>query len=1418
MGELSFKHRYTRSLPGRLRFELFGLLNDMDVSQKFEKVFSTIEGVSIVHANVHTGKVLLVFDEEKVSENILYLYVKRFEEAVFKKKYSTVDCEQMEEEAHQSEVTYLEVAATTDSSLGGLLNKFSSSNSYMETIPQMRINSSKIEKPPLPLTLAITGLGAIGIKQLIFGRSALARHPVPFYICSALSIASGYPFLKRGIHSLSKDKKINTDLLLGVSSFALAIARENLVVLAGLSILNYLNWRRKKLDNNPLIDQKVIPPKIEKYSRRMGRFGFAAAGINFALTRNPISSLAILLASNPRPILTSTEYTWNQADLLAKENKSYVPKNGSIYQLSNVNTIVYEDASLLFNQSGIRLENHNFLNGLRKGSKVAFLHNKHHINGIKLSKILDEKYGLTLVEDLTSISTKREEVLFVTTDNGTHEGRIVSYYPTVTLSNLTKLEKTYQKAKEIDRIVHRNLRLSTIWNLLGTVIAAPLIVSAPFVSLISDALGLSFITNAKRVSEKLFTDKKVNSPLTSVNHINQTPWHSIKSKDISERLKSNINLGLKSEQVNDLFRIYGENRLNPKAKPHWIKSYLGQFKEFATVILAGTALVSIFTGHLFDGFAMSTILLLNAAIGTMQERKAEQAVETLTKFVPPNCKVLRDGAMKEIPAGELVPGDIVELEAGELVPADLRIVQSWNLQANESSLTGESLPVQKQDDIVSEKMPLTDRSNMLYMGTHITRGKVKGIVVHTGNATEMGHIMDLLSEEEDKETPLQKQVTSISKKFMKGALVAGGIVFVAGLLRGVPLTQMITTSLALTASAIPEGLPVTITIALTAGIYRMAKKNSLIRKLSALETLGRATVICTDKTGTLTKNEMTVMKVATVVEQYKVSGEGYNPEGSIVDLHSEEADSKDLEKLLKIGLLCSNTSIEYQNNQWGIKGDPTEGAIVTLAAKRDIKKENHSNWKRLHEIPFDSATGKMTVVCKDEENEKQCFVMAKGSVEKILNSCTHYQKKGRRYPLTQAIRGLILNQNEEYAKQSLRVIAFAYRPIKADHCMDDVEDQLIYVGMVGMIDPPKADIQKSIQEALELGIRPVMITGDHPITALAIAKKVGICDGNKKVITGQELDNMSDEELDQIIDDVAVFARVTPEHKLRIVTLLQNKGHIVAMTGDGVNDSPAIKKAQIGIAMGQTGTQVTKEIADIVLKEDHFGSIVEGVKEGRTIISNIRKALGCLLSGNLAEIIVTSTAVIAGLPLPVIPIQILLMNLLTDALPAMVLAVNPGNKSKQTERQEIADKPLYKQVVTRGLILGLGAVGLFAMSLASGASLPVAQTTAFATLVAGQLIQTFSWRQQGTAQNVKDWSKDKFLVGALGASWLTLIATIYIPGLGGIFKTAALPFYSWLPIVGVAGCSAILAKYLVRLQTVKPSLLNVRNQGQVAVA
>jgi magnesium-transporting ATPase (P-type) len=789
--------------------------------------------------------------------------------------------------------------------------------------------------------------------------------------------------------------------------------------------------------------------------------------------------------------------------------------------------------------------------------------------------------------------------------------------------------------------------------------------------------------------------------------------------------------------------------------------------------------------------------MANAAIGTIQERKAEKVVEALNQYHAPQCTVIREGAEHVIDGKELVPGDIVRLEAGDRVPADLRLIQSWNLEVDESMLTGESVPVYKTVDPVPAHSPVTERINMVFQGTHVSRGRAIGIVVSTGMRTEMGHLLDLLKGKDKEVTPLQQEVTAISKTFVKGALVVASLIFGMGLLRGNSLLQMVPTSIALAASAIPEGLPITVTIALSAGIFRMAKKGALIRKLSALETLGRVTVICTDKTGTLTKNEMTVREVATLGNKWTVTGEGYEPNGELIsEQPMSEHHEADLKQLVKIASLCNNTSLSQNDGKWTVKGDPTEGALLALAAKSGYPSVDWNQWNRVHEIPFDSAAGKMSVVCKDPEpNElqKECYVFTKGSIENVLQLCQFAQIDGNVVPLTEAHKQQILKQNEKWANQSLRVLGFAYRPVHWDGNGDGIENDSIFVGMVGMMDPPKAGIKHCIQDAHQLGTRVVMITGDHPATAHAIAKEIGIHD-DPEILTGQELDRLTDEELLSRIEKVSVFARVTPEHKLRIVHAYQRLGHKVAMTGDGVNDSPAIKQADVGIAMGQTGTEVTKTTADMVLERDNFCSIIEGVKEGRTIVSNIRKALGCLLTGNLSEILVTGVAVLAGMPIPLIPIQILVMNLLTDAIPAMVLAMNPGNKAKMTRHTSLADRDLYSKVVVRGTLLGLGSLGLFAASLATGASIPAAQTIAFATLVCGQMIQTLSWRREGSSEQVKDLTKDRFMMGAIGVSALALLSVIYVPAFATMFQTVPLSIGHWLKILLVAGSVTTLSK------------------------
>ncbi len=872
--------------------------------------------------------------------------------------------------------------------------------------------------------------------------------------------------------------------------------------------------------------------------------------------------------------------------------------------------------------------------------------------------------------------------------------------------------------------------------------------------------------------------------------------------ELLQFLNTDENEGLNNQTVQSLRKQMGPNRLVPAEKTPWYHSFAKQFTEFTTVILLGTAVVSILAGDVFDGAAMMAVLLVNAFISTTQESKAEKMVEALNRYQPPRCRVLREGEIQEISALDLVPGDIVQLEAGDQVPADLRILSDWSLEVNEAPLTGESIATQKKAGKLPDEKVLAERSNMLFMGTNVTRGKATAVVVETAMNTEIGHLTNLLKDNEKEATPLQETVTSISKIFVRGAIIVGGIVFAVGLLRGNSLLQMVPTSVALVASAIPEGLPVTITIALSAGIVRMSRRNAVVRKLSSLETLGRVNVICSDKTGTLTKNEMTVTKLQTTQHEWTLTGEGYEPKGEIKNLRNRAIQQdEEAKKLLHIAMLCNNSQLVRA--AWSLKGDPTEGALLTLGYKAGMQDHLLSQWTRHHEIPFDSYHGSMSVVCHDGTKENPCYLFSKGSVEAMLNRCSHYQEDGQVVDLTDEVREKILKQNNRYAAQALRVLGFAYRILQADESLQEPrEERLIYVGMVGMIDPPKSEVKKAIADAYRLGVKPVMITGDHPITAVAIAKQLGMYQEGDRVMTGAKLNQLSPNELENIVVEASIFARVSPEHKLKIVKAYQKLGYVVAMTGDGVNDAPAIKQADVGIAMGKTGTDVTKQTADMVLKEDHFGSIVDGVKEGRTIISNIRKAIGCLLTGNLAEILVSSTAVLFGMPIPLVPVQILLMNLLTDALPASVLAVNPGNKDLVTERQDIVDSKLYKKVALRGSILGLASLGLFAISLRMGATLPVARTMAFASLVAGQLMQTFSWRQEN-GQRFSHWIKDKFLMGALGVSWLALLSVIYVPSLAQIFHTAPLGMMQMGQVLLAGASVSFFSKPLLNLMDTK---------------
>lgn len=1506
MDSLSFKKRYIRSLPGRLRVEVYGLKGNPGFARELERTFTACVGITSVVACTETGRMLILYNEAILTSGTICSCIRQFEEQRFIEAHS--DIEPLADSQAEREVACAMAAVEVTPDIP---EEFTAVPVEARPRPQY---------PPLALTASVLGFGVLGAMRLLGYRSALATHGGLFQAAGVLSVVAGYPFLKRGVEQLTRDRKVSADLLLGTAALALALVRENVVALATVSVISFLEWQRSKTNQVAGDPSVYLTAKTKAYASKATKLAFGLAGVSYAVTRNPMIGLGVLLAANPRPCLVSEEYAWKNAEHTLLEKGVCLPRNQTLTGLAETEELVVEDSSHLFCQgensiscytadeesrlwcmAGSLLsksshpmktvimkkaeetgrtkrtpfeveETEDGVQGKINGQPVyfgtkAFLM-KHHVDcqeyelaGKRHKKNGCTVYylgthgkciGLILLECPYTLSQTGKQVkelqeklpdlrVRVLGDSlGLAEAGWLQRYswqyqpgevkqpglhlvhsgtplpagvPFVTEDDLPDLGKSYLLAKHVEHVTAKHRRWTIWWNVLGSLLVIPGRLAAPLANLIGDGLKLVLLTWSQRAS--IFGQEGQEKRATANNGLKggipparegENAWHAMTEQEVLDRIVTDGTSGLTDDLVAAIRSRYGENRIIPPSKPHWLWDFFGQFREFTTMILFGTAAISVLSGDVFDGVAMAAVLLTNAVISVVQERKAGKVVDALNQFQAPVTKVIRDGMEQELSATELVPGDVVVLEAGECVPADIRLLSDWNLEVNEAALTGESLAVCKQTGVQMPNASLADRSNMLYMGTNVTRGKAVGLVVETGMNTQIGYLTLLLKQEEKQLTPLQERITSISKRFVKGAFLAGALVFAVGMLRGNTIRQMISTSVALVASAIPEGLPVTITIALSAGIFRMAKRNAVIRKLSALETLGRVTVICSDKTGTLTKNEMTVTRLATADGEITVTGEGYAPKGELQCEDGRDAlQDEALHTLLRIAVLCNNSQLLEEDGQWTVKGDPTEGALHALSRKAGISLDQLVYWKRKHEIPFDSANGTMSVVCHDDNPETDCMLMSKGSVETILKKCVSYESNGEILPLSDTMRGRILEQNNRLAGEALRVLGFAYRPLhKGEPACEAHESELIYVGMAGMIDPPKAEVDEAIREAFQLGVKPVMITGDHPVTAVAIGHQLGMYRQGDLIITGNELDQLSDVQLNRLVGNVSIFARVSPEHKLRIVQAYQRAGHVVAMTGDGVNDAPAIKKADVGIAMGRTGTEVTKQTADMVLQEDHFGTIVDGVKESRTIISNIRKAIGCLLTGNLAEILVSSLAVITGMPIPLVPVQILLMNLLTDALPAAVLAVNPGNKKLITGRQDIVDKSLYRKVAIRGLVLGLGSLGLFAGSLAMGAPLVLARTMAFATLVAGQLMQTFSWRQEN-GQHFSAWTKDRFMLGALGISWAALLAVVYVPTLGAWFHTVPLGLHHMALVITVGSCVSIVAKPLIDILGAGPN-------------
>ncbi len=890
-------------------------------------------------------------------------------------------------------------------------------------------------------------------------------------------------------------------------------------------------------------------------------------------------------------------------------------------------------------------------------------------------------------------------------------------------------------------------------------------------------------------------------------------WYTLNVQEVLGKLKTDPHKGLSDKEVRERALRFGPNELaRAPGEPAW-KLFMAQFKDFMVLVLLAATAVSGFLGEYADAITIAIIVIVNAVLGFVQEYRAERSLEALKKLASPEARVIRNGQERKLQAAALVPGDIVLLEEGDRVPADLRLIKTSTLEIEESALTGESMPALKMEEALSGYgISPGDTLNMAYLGTVVTRGRGRGVVVHTGMATEMGQIAGMIQEAEREETPLQHRLAQLGKWLVAFCFLICALVVLVGIMRGEEAYQMFLAGVSLAVAAIPEGLPAIVTVALALGVQRMIKRQSIIRKLPAVETLGCSTVICSDKTGTLTQNEMTVRKVVINGRIIDVTGEGYDPKGEFaggVDRHDQH-----FNLLMKAAALCNNSVLERGSvsiaglfrgmaksqpaREWSVLGDPTEGALMVMAAKAGLWRERlETKELREAEIPFDSDRKRMSVLYRQPSGELAVYV--KGAPDVILDMCTHSLKGGLAVPLSRREREEILGQNSDLADKALRVIAFAYRELPADttdFSEEHVEQKLIFLGMAGMIDPPRPAAVRAVLTCRRAGIKVVMITGDHQLTARAIARELGILSKGGDILTGRDLDAMSDDEFARQVEKVSVYARVSPRHKLKIVRALKKAGHVVAMTGDGVNDAPAIKEADIGIAMGITGTDVTKEASAMVLADDNFSSIVAAVEEGRGIYDNIRKFIRYLLSCNVGEVLTMLIAVLAGLPLPLVPIQILWMNLVTDGLPAMALGVDPHDsdimaRRPRHPRESIFSHGMAWRIISSGTVIGLGTLAAFRFGLSMG-DIELARTMAFNTLVFFQLFYVFVCRSESHTILEVGLLTNLYLVGAVFISASLQLAVVYVPFLRSIFHVVPLNGLQWAIILLISSVPVVL--------------------------
>ncbi len=927
-------------------------------------------------------------------------------------------------------------------------------------------------------------------------------------------------------------------------------------------------------------------------------------------------------------------------------------------------------------------------------------------------------------------------------------------------------------------------------------------------------------------------------------------WYEQNAAEAVAVLSSHKDAGLTAREASQRLAAGGKNRLAQKPKRRKILVFLDQFKDFMVLVLLAAAIVSGFVGDLADTVTILAIVLLNGLLGYIQTNKAEASLEKLKKLAAPAAQVIRDGVEMSVPGEEIVRGDIVVLSAGMIVPADLRLLESLHLSIDESALTGESVPVEKEASVcLDTATALGDRINMAYMGTIVTAGKGKGLAVGTGMATEIGLIAASMEEEGHTATPLERRLEQLGRWLVLACGIIVAIVAFLGVLRGEGFQLMFLTGISLAVAAIPEGLPAIVTVSLAIGVQRMARRNAIVRHLPAVETLGCATVICSDKTGTLTQSTMQVTEYYCSGQYVGFEGRGYEPKGEIRFPRDEKwlkADQDGLHLALTAAAACSNARLtkdkvtvgglfreagqaageavksgwrsawgkevysrheggakwsgtgltagrpanrregRWDRGSWQIIGDPTEGALLVASAKAGIWRENLRE-KRIDELPFDSDRKMMSVLVADEKTRLR-RVYTKGAPDVILNCCDRVWWQGQVRPLTGEIREQILSANQDMAGNALRVLGLAYKEQyrKDASLARDGEKELVFLALAGMMDPPREGVTEAVAKCKAAGIRTLMLTGDHKLTAEAVARDVGLMEREGQALTGQELDQLSDEELKKALQTTAVYARVSPRHKLRLVKILKEMGKVCAMTGDGVNDGPAVKAADIGIAMGLTGTDVTREAADLILADDNFTTIAAAVEEGRIIYNNIRRFIRYLLACNTGEVLVMLLTTLLGIPLPLVPIQILWVNLVTDGLPAMALGLDPGDERTMLSRPRDPGEGVFAgglgaRIIIDGCLISLATLASYVLCFLFFRDMDAARTGAFCTLVMAQLVYVFRCAaSRGILQKCR---RNPWLPAAVGASLFMQLAVIYLPFLRPYFDTYPLPPAGWIFIL-----------------------------------